>query len=148
LEGYVGSQGYDRDVLELLGEVCWRMGDVPAAGRFWFFCPADTDAKREAIHAFVCDAGVDRRSIASRLPRRLRNARRHQYSIDVQKRLRALGVGTNVLPPRVRRPRWDAEPTPRRRAATKEYLAFSVLTLVGLFFAYCFSLGLAQLFSL
>lgn len=148
LEGYVGSQGYNRDVLELLGEVCWRMGDVPAAGRFWFFCPADTDEKREAIQAFVRDAGVDRAAIASRLPRRLRNVRRRLYSSDVQDRLRALGFRTEARPSRVPHRHWDAGPTPRRRVETKDYLAFSVLTLVGFFFAYCFSLGLAQLLSL
>lgn len=143
LEGFVGSKGYDRDVLELLGDVCWRMHDVPAAGRFWFFCPTDSDVKRTAIEIFVREAKGRPESVVSRLPRKLRDARLDRYPIEVQDRLRALGV------------RWPADrkpatgsPAQRRGSPARDYLAFGALTLAGLFCLYCFSVGLAHLFEL
>jgi hypothetical protein len=36
LEGYLATDAHDQEALQLLGETCRRMGDLPAAGRYWY----------------------------------------------------------------------------------------------------------------
>ncbi|QDU59525.1 hypothetical protein Pan216_03540 [Planctomycetes bacterium Pan216] len=144
LEGYVGSVGYHRQVIDLLGEVCWRMGDVPAAGRYWFFALADSDERRIAIETFVRQCKGDPLQVLAGLPRRLRNSRWHKYPVEVQQRL-----GRLTQPGLERAPRKPANrerrPTSRPRSKAADGIAFVIVIGVALFFLYCFSLGLAEL---
>lgn len=145
LEGFVGSQGYHRDVMELLGDVCDQMGDLPAAGRFWFFCETRDDDQRRAIEQFVRDAGGDPLVIFSQLPRRLRDTRLERFPPDVQKRLRALLASQpKPLPINIHHPR-RAGRAPRD--FTVDLFAYSALTLIGLFCLYVFSVGLAHVLA-
>jgi hypothetical protein len=50
LEGYLGSDPHEQDALVLLGEVCTRMGDLPAAGKYLYLTESWGDgAAREAF---------------------------------------------------------------------------------------------------
>ena len=146
LEGFVGSRGYDRDVLELLGEVCRRMGDVPAAGRFWFFVAVDRPERLAAVETFVRQHGGGPRQIASALPRRLRAVKTGRLPYEARLRLEKLLAACAKATPASRRPR----PPELRQAGFRLRLAeippFLVLTVLLLFLLYCVSLGLQQLF--
>lgn len=145
LEGYVGSVGYQRDVIEALGSICWEMGDVPSAGRFWFFAPADSDAKRAAIETFLRLHGGNASAIISSLPRRLRQTPRLSLPVEVQQRLARLGCQPTA---KTLASASISHLSHRRRDMTFDLLAFSVLTLVGLFVIACFSVGFAQIVRL
>ena len=138
LEGFIGSCGYQRDVVELLGAVCWQMGDVPAAGRYWFFTPLDRDEKRVAVEQLVRLAGGDPDCVSGRLPRNLRHGRIGRYPIEVQQRLQSL------TPVRANRVARRQRPRSAPRSGAADTLAFGALGAIVLFFLYCFSLGLAQ----
>ena len=41
-----------QEVLELLGEVFYKMGDLPEAGRYWYLTECSDKLVQEAIHSF------------------------------------------------------------------------------------------------
>lgn len=139
LEGYVGSSGYNREVVELLGEVCYRMGDQPAAGRYWFFTLANTPEKQAAIETFVRRHGGMAPQVWSQLPRRLRDHRPTRLPPEVRQRLENLqaAVGPRLL-------RRKASPK-RRSNSFSDYLACGLVAVVAVFFLLCFGIGLTQL---
>ena len=51
LRSYVNAFPTDEEALELLGEVHYAMGDLPAAGAAWILCERDDERTREAIEA-------------------------------------------------------------------------------------------------
>lgn len=138
LEGFVGSQGYHREVVELLGEVCYRMGDYPAAGRFWFFTQADSDAKHLAIETFVRQHGGRPEQMLSQLPKNLRDCRPTRFPFEARQRLEKLQAAS----PRRQRKR-KRNPTNSRNQAADTF-AFLIVGAIALFFLYCFSLGVVQ----
>jgi hypothetical protein len=139
LEGYIGSTGYDRDVVELLGDVCYRMGDHPNAGRYWFFTPADSSQKQSAIETFVRRCGGAPRMVYSNLPRTLRDRRPTQYPPEVRHRLDSLREA--VGPRAARKPRRK----PARHNPAGDALTMLVVGAIALFFLFCFGLGFVQL---
>jgi len=50
LEGGLRERPTDEELLRLLGEVCYSMGDLPAAGRYWFLT---TRAGKDVDEAFA-----------------------------------------------------------------------------------------------
>ncbi len=53
LEGSLANDATNPDVLDLLGEICSRMGDLPAAGGYWFLTERhgpEVDAATAALH--------------------------------------------------------------------------------------------------
>jgi hypothetical protein len=143
LEGYIGASGYHPEVLELLGDVCWQMGDVPAAGRYWFFTPVDNDAKRTAVEVFVRQNNGRGAQILSQLPRKLVRSRLARYPADVQRRLQILAQ--SPAPPEKRARALARRAHPRSRFA--DSFAVALLSVIAIFFLYCFSLGVAELFK-
>lgn len=142
LEGYIGSKGYHPEVIEMLGDVCWQMGDALAAGRFWFFTSADRPEKHTAIELFVRQHKGLAMPILSQLPKKLRATHWQSFPDDVQKRLRAL-----TTPRRLGKRFHSARRRPARRSWVADLLAFSVLIGMGIFFLYCFCLGFKQVFG-
>jgi hypothetical protein len=51
LRSYVNAYPTDEKALELLGEVHYTMGDLPAAGAAWILCRRDDERTRAAIEA-------------------------------------------------------------------------------------------------
>jgi hypothetical protein len=138
----VRSVGYHPRVVDQLGEICWRMGDVPAAGRFWFFTVADTDVKRTSIETFLSLGRAQPSVIVSQLPRKLRQTRLDRFPTEVQQRLRTLIPAADAS--------HTLEEVARRRTpmTLSDLLISSVALLITLFFLYCFSVGLAQILQL
>jgi hypothetical protein len=52
LGSYVAQHPSDQVALDLLGDVLWRMGDAPMAGRCWYLTERDDDRARQARAAF------------------------------------------------------------------------------------------------
>jgi len=52
LHSYVAQDPWHQGALELLGEVYWRMGDAPLAGRSWYLTERDDRPARQAREAF------------------------------------------------------------------------------------------------
>ncbi len=67
LQGLVRARPDDPEVLDLLGQVLFDMGDLPAAGRYWYLCERDDDPARRAREAFEARWG-DHASRARQLP--------------------------------------------------------------------------------
>jgi hypothetical protein len=51
LRSFLTAYPADQTALDLLGEIYYEMGDLPAAGAAWFLCTRDDSASREAIAA-------------------------------------------------------------------------------------------------
>lgn len=72
LQGALVSQPADQTVLTLLGDVCFHMGDLPAAGRYWFLTERSGDDVREALDAmhekYGRDPGVLREAVPVKAP--------------------------------------------------------------------------------
>lgn len=69
LASYLQSHPTDLAAIELLGSVYLRMGDLPAAGRWWFFSPLDDDDHRRAREVFVAHRGGQAEQVRKHLPR-------------------------------------------------------------------------------
>jgi hypothetical protein len=87
LRSFLTAHPTNQEALDLVGEVHYEMGDLPAAGAAWFLCTRDDDRSREAVAAL--------RHEYERSPRGLIGALRVRAPIDawpppVQERLRAV----------------------------------------------------------
>jgi hypothetical protein len=93
LRSYVNAYPTDDKALELLGEVHYAMGDLPAAGAAWILCKRDDEQVREAIEAL----GEEPSQLRVRAPM-------ESWPPVVQERLRAFGAepepGVEAPPPR------------------------------------------------
>ena len=137
LEGFVSSRGYQRDVVELLGDVCHRMGDVPNAGRYWFFTPVDSETKKNAIAVFISCYGKQPSQLFSQLPRRLRQYRESAFVPEVRERLQAIRKKT-----RHRSPMSAYRFTAGDRMI--QVVGFAIMAFILL----CFLLGLKQVIAI
>jgi hypothetical protein len=81
LRSYVNAYPTDQKALELLGEVQYVMGDLPAAGAAWILCKRDDERVREAIEAL----GEEPHLLRVRAPM-------DAWPRIVQERLRAFGA--------------------------------------------------------
>jgi hypothetical protein len=52
LQGMLGTYPRSQEVMELLGDVLFRMGDWPEAGRYWFHTERNDENAQVAFHAF------------------------------------------------------------------------------------------------
>ncbi len=140
LESFISSSGYDRWVLELLGEVCHEMGDYPAAGRYWFFVELKNPQQHESVTLFLALASKHPSTIGQRWPAKLREVRPERLPVDARARHQKIA---EFLPkPRVK-------PIPTNKAYTSRDLLFaSGCILVALFVLFCFSVGFAQVIGL
>ncbi|MBY0588313.1 hypothetical protein K2X85_14140 [bacterium] len=140
LASYISSSGYDHLVLDLLGEVCYEMGDFPAAGRYWFFVELRNDRQRDAVAVFLRQAGRRPEQIGKYWPTKLRYVRLEKLPADARDRLAAV---VHHIP--MRRP----PPIQTHRSYTpRDQLISGVALLVALFFLYCFSVGFAHVIGL
>jgi hypothetical protein len=127
-------------VLELLGEICYEMGDFPAAGRYWFFVELKTPQQRDAVKLFLSIAGKNPSTIPLRWPAKLREVRPERLPADA--RARHLTISEFIPKPRAR-------PLPTNKAYTsRDLLVASGCILVALFALFCFSIGFAQVIGL
>ena len=86
LLGALPAHGADQELLGLLGEVFYAMGDHPQAGRFWALTERDDEAARLARAALEeRTGGLVARQLVVRAPL-------EAYPPAVADRLRALGV--------------------------------------------------------
>ena len=81
LRSYVNAFPTDEEALELLGEVHYAMGDLPAAGAAWILCKRDDERTREAIEALRDESAL----LRVRAPL-------ESWPPVVQERLRAFGA--------------------------------------------------------
>ena len=90
LRSFVNAFPTDDKALELLGEVHYTMGDLPAAGAVWILCERDDERTRDAIEALRDEPAL----LRVRAPM-------ESWPPVVRERLRAFGVEpeTEVEPP-------------------------------------------------
>ena len=109
LLGALPAHGADQELLGLLGEVFFAMGDHPQAGRFWALTERDDEAARVARAAFEeRTGGLVARQLVVRAPL-------ETYPPAVATRLRALGVQPRLphgSPERAERRGTVGEPLP------------------------------------
>ena len=86
LEGALANDPANQDVLQLLAEICFRMGDLPAAGRYRFLTEAAGLNVREA-EAALRERSPTRRALFAALPLK---APLDAYPRSVQVRVDAL----------------------------------------------------------
>jgi hypothetical protein len=139
LASYVSSTGYDRWVLELLGEICYEMGDFPAAGRYWFFVELRTPPQQEAVALFLQLHRRHPQRIPYLWPAKLRYVRLERLPAEVQNRFRTMAE--HLPPPRAR------VNTTRAAYTSKDLLLFSGCLIIALFGLFCFSVGFAQIMN-
>jgi hypothetical protein len=139
LEGAVASNPADQEVLELLGDVHYRMGDLPAAGRWWYLTERAGPEVDAALDALQERTGGHAGALVTTLPFR---PPLDQYPESVQRRLKELAAAAPTD--------WSARsklrtlgvdpPVPERRGLGAALLAVAVLALVG---PWVFGIGVA-----
>jgi uncharacterized protein DUF6584 len=87
LAGALRMEPTDQEILDQLGGVYYRMGDLPAAGRLWFLTTRTGPESASAIAAFFERYGHEPADIVGALPIR---APIDAYPAEVQGRLRSL----------------------------------------------------------
>ena len=68
LFGLFSSYPTSQEIIELIGDVFYKMGDLPAAGRFWYLTERDDDLFREAVQAFEERCGANPGIMLNELP--------------------------------------------------------------------------------
>lgn len=71
LAGALRTSPHDAEILELLGETYWRMGDHPAAARYWILTGRSGPEAKTARLAFEERTGRSLRAQLAELPARL-----------------------------------------------------------------------------
>lgn len=87
LQGHMVAFPTDQRLLDRLGEIHFRMGDLPQAGRYWWLTERDDEPARQARDAFYERFGTKAPSVLSELPR---PARPEFYPPAVKARLEEL----------------------------------------------------------
>jgi hypothetical protein len=87
LQGLFSADPVNQDVLELLGETYFRMGDLPQAGRYWFLTARSGADVEAAGEAFDERFGVNAHGRAHSLPVR---AAINEYPREARERLDGL----------------------------------------------------------
>jgi hypothetical protein len=146
LLGKLADQPANQDVLGLLGDVYFAMGDLPQAGRYWWLTDREDDRADAAAKAFYERFGTTEVDVLRALPRpTIADA----YSASVRARYEALmaaarGQGIDWKPPVRHRPAHyvdietvmrEYEPSRLDRFMSLEFLAF-VLVLMLVFAVY------------
>jgi hypothetical protein len=98
LGGALVSTPTDPEVLDLLGEVYFLMGDLPRAGAVWMLTERDDDRSRAAIQALREQHGGDARLIVRALPLKAPLA---DYPATVAGRVRTLAREAELDPERI-----------------------------------------------
>jgi hypothetical protein len=140
LTSYISSTGYDRNVLDLLGDICHQMGDEPAAGRYWFFVELRSPHQQQAVSLFLQQSSRRPELIGLQWPAKLREVRPERLPDDARQRLAAIA---HLLPKRKPRP-----VATHRSFTPRDQLMTAGCMLAALFFVYCFSVGFAQVIGL
>lgn len=120
LLGLVRARPGDPEILDLLGQVLYDMGDLPAAGRYWYLTDRDDDAAEAARAAFATRWGDDA-SQARQLPL---YAPLSSYPAAVRERI------AHLVPSLPRRSGRVVEGAPGDRSPRWRVVAVGVTTLV------------------
>lgn len=109
LESYLGSKGYDADVLNLLGRISADMHCRFDAGRFWLMGTEESEEADFAIEEVFNRANRNRAQVVAFLPKAARLKSIEHYPEAVQKRLERLELVDAI----VNRARRDASAAAR-----------------------------------
>jgi len=97
LASYLGTRGYDPELLDRIGRISHDMRDIAQAGRYWFLATASGPDIERAIAAFLRNAGHDPAIIASQLPRHALLDNVDAYPPSVQPRIHGAGLDTELV---------------------------------------------------
>ena len=92
---YLNSKGYDPDVVNRLGRICFDMHDTYAAGRYWLVGTAQGDDVAAAIEVFLRHTAHAPDQIGLRLPRAARRMSFVELPIVVQEKLTRRGLAAS-----------------------------------------------------
>jgi hypothetical protein len=92
LQGHLRDRPADQDVLGLLGDVWFAMGDLPQAGRHWWLTERSDEQATAARAAFYERFGTQPRGVLRALPR---PARPEHYPSSVAERLTEVAAAAN-----------------------------------------------------
>lgn len=141
LLGKLADQPANQDILGLLGDIHFAMGDLPQAGRYWWLTDRDDDRADAAAKAFYERFGTAEIDVLRALPR---PTIAHAYPPSVRDRYEALIAaaresGHDWKPPVRHRPAHhvdvetamrEYEPTRLDRFMSAEFLGFVLLVIV------------------
>jgi hypothetical protein len=140
LLGKIADQPANQDVLGLLGDVFFAMGDLPQAGRYWWLTERDDDRAAAGREAFHERYGKDPYAFVRALPTKLAL---EAYPDAVRARLddfihedslNRLAWASRPLTPRAALDGgWeDVQPTWRDRLTSPEFLGFLLVLILAL----------------
>lgn len=92
LLSHLHSKGYDPELLAQLGELCFEMHDLAAAGKYWLASSASGVEVDAAIELFVRRCGGIPEHTAAQLPRFIRLKSLNDYPASVRERLERVGL--------------------------------------------------------
>lgn len=92
LLSHLNSKGYDPELLAQLGELCFKMHDLAAAGKYWLASSASGEEVDAAIKLFVRRCGGIPEHTAAQLPRFIRLKSSGGYPASVRERLERVGL--------------------------------------------------------
>ncbi len=131
LEGLRSQKPADQEVLGLLGEVLYEMGDLPAAGQTWFLTTREGDEVEWAFAAMRERTGGRAQALATQL--KVRPPLAH-YPEPVRRRLQDLAAhareeGAHVRWEKHSDPDSESAPSPSLLREVNAALALAVLVL-------------------
>lgn len=97
LGSYLVTNGYDPDILAMIGRISYEMHDEYDAGRMWLLSSAKGSEVERAIDTFLARAGKDPNQIVSQLPRSVRLRVLEQYPESIRSRIRRCGLAEAIL---------------------------------------------------
>lgn len=99
LMAHARSAGYSPERLHRLAEVCFRMQDLHAAGRYWLLSESEGPEVELAVREFVRRSGRTPASVVSQLPPFARLTKLDHYPPRVRRRLVELGLQEEIVRP-------------------------------------------------
>ncbi len=97
LLSHLNSKGYEVEILNRLGRICYEMHDLFQAGRCWLTSTAQGEEVDAAIKEFARRCGRNPNQMFSQLPQRARLSSLPQYPEIVQQRLRQWSINEEVF---------------------------------------------------
>lgn len=119
LLSHLNSKGYDPELLAQLGELCFKMHDLAAAGKYWLASSAQGQNVDEAIQEFMRRCGRIPEHVSAQLPGFVQLTGLDGYPLIARDRINALGLAESILR------RQQAGGRPRR--PTSKFVEFIVV---------------------
>lgn len=96
LTSLLATRGYDSELLDRIGDICFEMKDLSRAGRYWFLSARTDDETERVIEIFLSNSGSTPDRIVQQLPRHALQKRISDYPERVQARIEFNRLGDAI----------------------------------------------------